>query len=238
MTDRAYASNPIAYVLRRLNTASEISPEAEKALGRAIFIRPSVSDHVEVKVDTSAAFLLKGLACRMRLMADGRRQLTGFIIAGDLCGQSFLSGTRSITQVVTLAKSVVADVSMPLFTALCDEHPDILRALMRATATGNAVTEELIVSLGLRTAAERLGHLFCEMHQRLSSVGLVNEGSYAFQVTQAELGAQLGMSAVHVNRTLQRLRREKLISTEAGRINILNGVGLRRMASYDPAYLN
>lgn len=238
MTDQAYAANPIEYVIRRLNSTLEISAAAEDALSRAISIRPALPDHVEVSVDSCAAFLLQGLACRVRLLSDGRRQLTGFLVSGDLCDHGFLSGCKSSTRIFTLSRSVVAEVPMPAFIALCDEHPDLLRSLLRTTAVEGAVTEERIVSLGLRTAAERLGHLFCEMHQRLEAVGLVQNQSYDFHVTQAELGEGLGMSAVHVNRTMQRLRRENFLSARGGRISILDGVGLRNMAGYDPAYLN
>lgn len=238
MTDQAFRSNPIEYVIRRLNSLMRISRAAEDALGRAISIRPAVSHHVEVEVASSAAFLLQGLACRMRLLANGRRQLTGFLISGDLCDHGFLSGSSPTTRVFTLAPSVIAEVPMPGFIALCDEHPDLLRALLRMAAVESAVAEERIVSLGLRTAVERLGHLFCEMHNRLEAVGLVDEESYDFRVTQAELGEGLGMSAVHVNRTMQRLRRENFLSTRGGRINILDRAGLRHMAGYDPAYLH
>lgn len=237
MTDQAGA-NPIEYVIRRLNAARTISLAAEEALSGAVSFRPTQPDHVEVDVDSCAAFLARGLACRFRLLADGRRQLTGFLIAGDLCDHGFLSGCKPVTRILTLTRCVIAEVRMPRFVALCEEHPDLLSALMRSTALDSAVTEEHVVSLGLRTAAERLGHLICEMHQRLDAVGLVDDEAFDFRVTQAELADGLGMSAVHVNRTLQRLRRQRFVAARGGRISIMDGAGLRKMAGYDPAYLH
>lgn len=239
MTDQAHALSPVRYVLRRLNAALKISPAAEHALSRAIVIRPVLPHHVEVEVASCVPFLLHGLACRVRLLTDGRRQLTGFLVSGDLCDHGFLSGSATTTtRILTLTRSVIAELRMPSFVALCDEHPDLLRALLRTTAIDRATTEEHIVSLGLRTAAERLGHLFCEMYYRMDAVGLVEDGSFEFPVTQAELGEGLGMSTVHVNRTLQRLRHESFLASRAGHVSILDADGLRQMVGYDPAYLN
>lgn len=238
MIDSAGPVSTVKHVLRRLNAACEITPAAERALSGAISIRPAVAGHMEVHVDSCVAFLLTGLACRVRLLADGRRQLTGFLVPGDLCDHGFLKSCKSTTKILTLVPSTVAEISMSAFLALCDDHPDVMRSLLRVTAVEGAVSEERIVSLGLRTSFERLGHLFCELHQRLATVGLVDHDSYDFHVTQAEIGDGLGMSAVHVNRTLQRLRRENFLSSRSGRIHILDEVGLRKMAGYDPEYLN
>jgi CRP-like cAMP-binding protein len=236
--DPACAANPIEHVVRRLNSAMAISPGAQQALARAITVRPPIPDHVEVEMDACATFLLRGLACRTRTLPNGRLQLTAFLVPGDLCDHGFLSGCKSATRILTLSRSIVAEIRMPAFIALCDEHPDLLRALMRMTAIKSAATEEHIVSLGIRTALERMGHLFCEMHDRLETVGLVEQGAFDFPATQAELGAGLGMSAVHVNRTLQRLRRDKFITSHRGRVRIMNTAGLREMAGYDSASLN
>lgn len=238
MTNLMGSPGPAKYVLRRLNAALEISSLAEHALSGAMSIRPAIDSHAEVKVDSCVAFLLSGLACRVRFLSDGRRQLTGFMVPGDLCDHGFLNGCQGTTKILALQCSMVAEVPMSSFLSVCDDHPDVMRALLRMTAVEGAVNEERIVSLGLRTSAERLAHLFCELHQRLDMVGLVTRGSYEFPVTQAEIGDGLGMSAVHVNRTLQRLRRENFVSAKGGRIHILDEVGLREMAGYNPEYLN
>lgn len=238
MTDQAISAYCIDHLLRRLNRSSELSPAAAEALRRAISIRPPVADHVEVSVESCAGFLLRGLACRVRLLPDGKRQLLDFLVAGDLCDHGFLTGCKSLTRIFTLAPSIVAELRMPAFLSLCDQHPDFLRALLRTTAAESAVTEERIVSLGSRSAVQRMSHLFCELHHRLRQVGLVEEDGFDFHVTQAELGDGLGMSAVHVNRTLQRLRRENLVSAHSGRVTILDRDGLSDLAGYDPAYLN
>lgn len=237
MTDHARAAQSIEYVLRRLSAAYPLSPGAQLALSQAVTVRPIVPDHVEIDVNGCAAFLLRGLACRSRSLPDGRRQYTAFLVSGDTCDYGFLSGCVPTARILSLTRCMIAEVRMPRFVELCDRHPDVLRALMRNAAVETANAEEHIISLGLRSAAERLGHLFCELHYRFAAVGLVNGGGFDFQVTQAEIGEGLGMSAVHVNRTLQRLRRDKFVSTSTGRINITDRAGLRDMAGYSPVCL-
>jgi CRP-like cAMP-binding protein len=237
VTDQAYAANPVEYVVRRLKTVLGISPDAERALAEAIVMRPPLSAREVVKSASGAQFLLRGLACRSRTLPDGRQQVTAYVVPGDLCNHSFLAGGASTAAMSTLVPSVIAEIPMPDFLALCDDHPDVMRALLKTIAHEDAMIEERVVSLGVRTALERLGHLFCEMYQRLDAVGLVRNQGYEFRVTQSEMGHGLGMSAVHVNRTLQRLRREKFVFTREGRISSLDWAGLRDMAGYDPAYL-
>jgi len=95
-----------------------------------------------------------------------------------------------------------------------------------------------VVSLGRRQASERLGHLFCELHLRLSMVGLVDDGlSYELPIRQSDIGDLLGLSAVHVNRSLQDLRRTGLVSLRDRRLTIHDLEGLRELSFFDAAYL-
>ena len=93
------------------------------------------------------------------------------------------------------------------------------------------------MSLGRRSAIARLAHLFCELHVRLDLVGLAEGLEYDLSLTQAEISECLGLTSVHVNRTLKELREGGLAEFRAGRVTILDLAGLRRVAEFDPAYL-
>jgi CRP-like cAMP-binding protein len=82
-----------------------------------------------------------------------------------------------------------------------------------------------------------MAHLFCEMFVRLRIVGLTEAAGYDFPLTQVELGECLGLTSVHVNRTLQELRRRRLIELEARRLAILDWDGLQQAAEFDDSYL-
>lgn len=85
---------------------------------------------------------------------------------------------------------------------------------------------------------ERVAHLFCELWHRLDVVGMVSHGnSYDLPLTQAEIGDALGLSTVHVNRTLQVLRREAIITLRQSRVTIEDLGRLHELAGFDASYL-
>jgi CRP-like cAMP-binding protein len=114
----------------------------------------------------------------------------------------------------------------------------VARALWWATLVDEAVAREWIVNIGQRTALERTAHLFCELFHRLQAVELTRDTRCELPMTQTELGEAMGLSAVHVNRTLQELRREGLITLEDRELKILDLPRLEAVAMFDPAYLH
>ncbi len=92
--------------------------------------------------------------------------------------------------------------------------------------------------MGRREADQQMAHLFCELLVRLQTVGLASENGFEFPVTQEELGDTLGLSAVHVNRVLQQLRQEGLITLEGKRVTIADVERLKVFAGFDPSYLH
>jgi CRP-like cAMP-binding protein len=117
-------------------------------------------------------------------------------------------------------------------------HPAVARALRMGTLVDEATLREWLLNVGCRSAVERIAHLFCEVLLRLQAVGLASEDSYALPLTQAELGDTTGLSNVHVNRTLQELRRQGLIELKSGRLKILNLPRLRAIAEFKANYLH
>ena len=111
------------------------------------------------------------------------------------------------------------------------------RTISKATRIEEATSREWLLNLGSRSAAERIAHLFCELLARLQTVDLASTESYAFPVSQSELSATVGLSPVHVNRTLQDLRRAGLIELHGRTLQIKDGPRLRAMAGFTPDYL-
>jgi CRP-like cAMP-binding protein len=89
-----------------------------------------------------------------------------------------------------------------------------------------------------RPAYARVAHLFCELFLRMQAVGLAKDHSCPLPLTQAQMGDALGLSDVHVNRTLQELRAEGLLRLEGGTLTILEWDGLNRAGEFDPIYLH
>ena len=182
--------------------------------------------------------LLSGFGYGYKVLADGRRQVHGLFVAGDLCRHiyAFLA-PQADNALRILTPALVAAVPAATLLALMEERPRIARAMWANLAADDAVLREWIVSLGRRTAYERMAHLFCEMYLRLRAVGLADGHSCELPLTQMDLGDLLGLSTVHVNRVLQQLRRDDLISLNRSQLTIRDVAALSRAASLDPSYL-
>jgi CRP-like cAMP-binding protein len=183
------------------------------------------------------SLMLEGYGCSYKLLPDGRRQITGYFVPGDLCDTGALVVDRSSQAVGTLSPASIGFVERDVLRGMMDTFPGIRNAIWSASIIQEAVSRQWLTSVGQRTAYERLAHLICEMFIRLRMVGLTRENSCDFPVTQAELADTLGLSTVHVNRTLQELRRDNLISLRGRTLAVLDFDALQRVSMFDPSYL-
>ena len=118
------------------------------------------------------------------------------------------------------------------------DYPRLGTALMWAASRDEAMVVEHLVNIGRRSAIERTAHLFMEMAERLSLVGLATEAEFKCPLTQFVLADALGLSAIHVNRVLRQLHEQKLLTLRKGRAHIHNLSGLRKLAGFQGGYLN
>lgn len=121
---------------------------------------------------------------------------------------------------------------------LLEEHPAIARSLRMSTLVDEATLREWLVNVGCRSAIERIAHLFCELLVRLQIVGFASEDSYEFPVTQLDLADTVGLSNVHVNRSLQELRRQGVIELRGRTLKILDRHRLKSIAEFNSKYLH
>lgn len=236
-TAAADATRHLAARLRHLENLAPTEIDAVCRQVRRMSTMPAYEE-MQKEAQREVSVLLSGLACHFNLMSNGRRQIAGFIVPGDICDYSFLTGDGAKGHIMTLTTSQIGRIAISNLTELCDQHPRIMRAVLRGSSIELALVQERVVSLGLRTALERVGHLLCEMYVRMDAVGLVSDSnSYHFPVTQAELGEALGLSTVHVNRTLQVMRKSGVITMRNGTVTIEDLDRLRAECGFDPAYL-
>jgi CRP-like cAMP-binding protein len=187
-------------------------------------------DHVHV--------LLEGWAARYKILPDGGRQITAFLVPGDYCDAHVAVLRRMDHGIMALTDTVVGFVPHAEFDALPLKSPTLARALWWATLVDEAVLRAWIVNLGRRDAYGGVAHLLCELHARLRNVGLVEDGAFDLPLTQEVIADALGLTSVHTNRVLQRLRSEDLILLQGGVLTILDAPGLQRAAGFDSAYLH
>lgn len=172
--------------------------------------------------------LVRGWAARVRQMADGRRQLLSFVLPGDLIGLCAHPRPLAVTTVVALSDVAWCLAPPPRGSAL----------LADAYATGLAMEEAYrlaqICRLGRLNAQERVGDLLLELHGRLSLAGLADENGFDLPLTQEMLADALGLTPVHINRTLQQMRRARDIDWKSGRLTIHDPASLAAKVGREP----
>ncbi len=182
-------------------------------------------------------FVLSGWACRYKSLEDGRRQIVAFLLPGEVCDVCHSGISPTDSAMATLTPVVFSEVPQGRFEALLHDFPTIARALWRETAIDMSIQREWTLNVGQRHAYERLAHLLCEIFLRLDQAGLTSGITCEFPMTQCDLADATGLSVVHVNRTLQELRSENLISLQGKTLSVPNLQRLQSAALFDTAYL-
>ena len=184
--------------------------------------------------------VVEGLAVTYKLLADGSRQIFHFMLPGDTCDLHRQNLDWRDHSVAALVPTRVVRITPDEVDAMARDYPNIAQALWWAMLNDQAVLRERLVSLGRRSAERRIAHLFCELLVRSRAVGLTVEENgtvaYPFPVTQPELADAVGLTAVHVNRTLQQLR--ELVSFRQRRVVVQDPARLASLAGFDHRYLH
>jgi CRP-like cAMP-binding protein len=231
--------NPLIAKLETISSLSEDDRAALRELSRDV-------RHVAARRDIigdgdrpdNVHLVLSGWAARYKVLPDGSRQITAFLIPGDFCDLHVTILKQMDHGILALTPATVAFIPHQVMQDLPLNRPGLARALWWATLVDEAVLRNWIVNIGRRDAYQGIAHLMCEMHARMRNVGLVDEGRFSLPLTQEELADALGLTPVHVNRVLQRLRGEGLITLEDRMLTLEDPKGLRDAAGFDPSYLH
>jgi CRP-like cAMP-binding protein len=181
--------------------------------------------------------LIDGWLARAVDMQMGVRVVTALHVPGDFADLHGFTLKHLDHDLVALADSIVAIVPHDRLTRLTIDFPHLSRIYWFTTNVDAAIQRQWTVSLGRRNAIARTAHLFCELFLRLEVAGKTSALGYDFPLTQEQLASCLGLTQVHVNRTLQALRRRGLIELENKRLTILDLGQLREVGEFDPSYL-
>jgi len=243
MTDLAVPSPHWSEIWkRRLTQLAPLNGMALEAMQQSISqlrqVRPREQVLRDGASDPMLRVLLAGFACRYKYLPDGRRQITAFILPGDICDFGFLADMPVSQEILALSPSTIGSMEVEKLAAVAEAHPQVTTALLRAAVIEQNTAHELVASLGGRNALHRVGHFLCEIHHRLHAVGAVRAaGQFELPLTQSEIGEALGLSTVHVNRTLQTLRRLGLATVRDRLATLPDPAGLATFCAFDPAYL-
>jgi len=232
---------PIIPLLRKLERYGPISNSEKEFLTHAI-ARVTEYEAGQSIVDKGAApfdscLVIEGFVGRVRLLPDGTRQIMAFHIPGDFCDLHSFVLKKMDHGIQALSRCRMAKVPHSKIHEITERFPRLTRSLWWDVALDAAIHREWMISMGRRSAYEQMAHLYCEMLLRLRAVGLADDNTYDLPVTQQDLGDAFGLTSVHVNRTLQALKRGNLVISHGKRITIPDIDALKKAAGFDPSYL-
>jgi CRP-like cAMP-binding protein len=182
--------------------------------------------------------LITGFAVRYNVLRHGKRQITALHVPGDFVDLHSSLVKAMDHAVMTITPCTVGMVPHETLREISETHPHLTRLLGVSIAVDAAIHRQWLVSMGRRSAFEHTAHLFCELLLRLRVVGLTTDDSFQLPLTQAELGDTLGLSAVHVNRVVQELRKQGLITWHGETLVIKDWPRLQQIAEFDPTFLS
>ena len=228
-------------LVRKLESTSELSAEDIAAIGALPIRVKAVTEKRDIVREgvrpTECCLLLEGIACRYKMLSNGRRQIMSFHFPGDIPDLHSLNLPVMDHSLLSVTPTRVAFMPHDSVKAMMRARPVVADALGRYQMIDAAIYREWICSIGRRSALERVAHLICECFVRMRTVGLATLDSFDLPLTQTEIGDATGLSNVHVNRTMKELRSLGLIRTNAKVHGILNWEALQEMGEFDPAYL-
>jgi CRP-like cAMP-binding protein len=232
----------VEVLLRKLGHGARLSSAEATAVRAAVTdIRHVPAHEVLIHEGDAPEFVhvvLSGYVCRYKMLPDGGRQIMAWLVPGDFCDLHVSLLGQMDHSIATLSAARVARIPRKEANSLALGASALTRAFWWATLVDEGVLREWLVNMGRRPASPRIAHLFCELHSRLSAVGLVHEGALEFPLTQADLADTVGLTTVHVNRVIRWLREAGLLAWKGHVVTIEDVPRLRAFADFDPNYLH
>lgn len=229
-------------VATRLATLPFLSAEERTALEGCTASRRIVKTGTELTQEgeptDSLYFLEEGWACQYTTTHDGHRQISAVLVSGDVCNLDARLFNRLDSGVRMLSAGRVLCVPRERVATLSAAYSGVAQGFTWLAFVENAILSRRTLCLGRLSAQERLAHLLCEFAVRLGLDNEEGEISFDMPLTQEQIADVLGLTPVHVNRTLLRLRQEGLLASTKRTIVICNVARLRSACGFRPSYLH
>ncbi len=237
-----FLNRPLDVLTRKLSSAETFSEAEQRAVERLPFkirdVVPRQDIMPEGTSSSSCCIILNGWTCCYQMLNQGRRQILSLHVPGDVPDLQSLHLSKPDFGMAALTPATIAVVPHTDLRGLVESFPAMATALWREALITAAVHRAWMTGLGRRDARGRLAHLFCELYLRLKAVGLTEGHTLPMPLRQPDLADALGLTPVHVNRTLRDMRAEGLISLRIRRLEIVDWAALRAAGEFSPQYLH
>ena len=172
-----------------------------------------------------------------RVMKQGKRYIVGVHIPGDFVDLHGFALKHLDHDIVAAGPARIAQVERNRLAEVTRAHPAIMRALWFATLLDGAINRQWVRNLEGLDAPQRIAHLYAELHHRLSLIGRNVSRTLRTPFTQTDLADMCGVSAIHANRAVARIRELGLGEIRRGDLYIADWAALERYAGFEPSYL-
>ena len=232
---------PVSHFVRRLLSRSVLDADEQQALlglsGQVSQMRPNQEFVTAGETVDHACLVTHGLAARRAPVGDGRCGSSAFYIPGDMCDLDSMACPTIASALFALTATTIVRVPHDQLRRLVNAYPRIALAFLRDTAAEASIRAEWQCNLTRKPARARMAHLICELGVRMELAALGARHSFWLDVVGQHLADALGITTVHVSRTLGSLRSSGFLRTNARRIIIDDWSGLARLGRFDPNYL-
>ena len=222
---------------RLARAVPDVSPIEKSALMNLPSINRFVGRNTaiahEAQPQDKLRLFISGWALKSVGLTDDRRQIVGFVLPGNLEGLHTDFRQASVTNVVTLTRCEIAEFSLADILQLAQTYPGIGAALRKYMVGEATVLGDQVLRLGRMTAYERVIHLLLEIFSRQAPCA-PDGTTVSFPLTQSILADALGLSVVHVNRQIMRLRQERLLDLDRKSLCIYNFQRLQQISGHRP----
>lgn len=207
-------------------------PHRQRTLRRGTYIVR------EGDAPTHVSVLTSGFACRHKLVDEGDRQIVSVQVAGDILDLQNALLPIADHSVQTMTDAEVAEIPREAVRRLALARPAVCEAMWYDSLVDASIHREWIASRGRRSALAALSHFLCELGVRLQVAGQGTLTRYALPMTQEDLGDALGLTSVHVNRTLKTLSEKGIAQKRGASIFIADWERLAEEGGFSPHYLH
>lgn len=177
--------------------------------------------------------VLSGWAFRYKLLPDGRRQIVNFAMPGDLVGlQGSLMNEMQHT-VEALSPMVLCVFERTQLFSLYRQFPELAYDLTWIAAREEVMLDENLLSVGRRTALERVAYLLAFILSRSTTSGLWPKNTMSIPITQQHVADTLGLSLVHTNKTIRKLAQRQFLKWGDGGCEVYDLPGLAHLAGWE-----
>lgn len=235
--------SPLEFMVRKLRTRAAISDHAAKAIQQLPYVRrtydaPAYLVREGVVEPRTCSLIVSGYAFRQKLTVDGTRQIVSLHMRGDLIDLQHLFLRRADHNVQALTRVETIDIDRMALRQLILEEPSIGEAMWVDALIDASIYREWIVNVGRRGAKARVAHMLCEFAARQKVAGLGDGRSCDLPMTQEQLGDAVGLTSVHVNRTLKALVAEGVIQRDKRQVSFTDWERIREVGDFSDLYLH